>query len=272
MFGVLLEKVEYPLSRKGARLAGKVVLVTGAATGAQQSLMGFGGATARLFAREGASVVLSDINEGMGRSVAEQVCDDGGDAIFTKLDVTSESDWTAAVALTVSIYGKIDVLVNCAGDTVRTRVEETTIEMWNQQMQIHAMSAFLGVKHAVPVMRQCGGGSIVNVGSIAALVGSWTSTAYHGAKGAVRSFTKAAAVQLAKDRIRVNMVHPGFVLTQMTNEVFTGKALRERLSRVPMRRLGTAEEIAHGILYLASDEALFVTGAELVIDGGMTAM
>ena len=260
----------YMDSRK--RLDGKVALITGAATGIRSSLMGFGGTTAHLFADEGATVVVSDINEKMGEVVANQITDSGKKASFIKLDVTSDVGWEQAVEATVSMYGTVDILVNCAGDTVRTNVEDTTPEMWDQQIGIHAKAAFLGAKYTVPVMRRSKGGSIVNVGSISALVGSDSSTPYHGAKGAIRSLTKALAVQCAKYGIRFNAVHPGFVLTPMTKDAFTSEALGRRLESVPMRRLGTVEEIAYGILYLASDEAAFITGVDLVIDGGMTAM
>ena len=254
------------------RLEGKVALITGAATGVEGEMMGFGGATARLFAREGANLVLSDVNEELGQATAEQVREGGGEAFFLRLDVTKEQDWTRAIETALSLYGGLDILVNSAGNTVRTVVEETTVEIWDQQMNVHAKGAFLGAKHAIPAMRKSGGGSIVNVGSIAGLVGTGSSTAYHGAKGALRMFTRAAAVQYASEGIRVNAVHPGFALTPMTQDVFKGKVLAERLSSVPMGRLATAEEIAYGILYFASDESSFVTGADLVIDGGMTAM
>ena len=150
-------------SRK--RLDGKVALITGAATGIRSSLMGFGGTTAHLFADEGATVVVSDINEKMGQVVANQITDSGKKASFIKLDVTSDIGWKQVVEATVSRYGTIDILVNCAGDTVRTNVEDTTPEMWDQQIGIHAKAAFLGAKHTVPVMRRSKGGSIVNVGS-----------------------------------------------------------------------------------------------------------
>jgi len=254
------------------RLEGKVALITGAATGVRGQLMGFGGATARLFAREGARLVLADVNETMGEETAAQVRDqEDGDAVFLRLDVTSEPDWAAAVERAISEFGRLDILVNSAGDTVRSTVEETTVEMWDHQMDVHAKGAFLGAKHAIPEMRKGGGGSIVCVSSIAGLVGFASSTPYAAAKGAVRIFVKTAAVQYANEGIRVNAVFPGFALTRMTQEAFTGEGLEARLATVPMGRLARAEEIAYGILYLASDESSFVTGAELVIDGGYTA-
>jgi cyclopentanol dehydrogenase len=224
------------------RLAGKVALITGAAAGVQGELMGFGGAAAWLFARERAKVVLGDIKDEMGERTAAQIQEQGGEALYLHLDVTREEDWTRALQTTVSRYGRLDVLVNNAGTGARFPVEETTEAVWDAQMDVHAKGVFLGTKHAIPEMRKAGGGSIVNISSIYGLVGSPTSTAYHAAKGAIRLFTKSAAIQYAKDNIRVNSVHPGYCLTPLTSDG-----------------------------YLASDESSFVTGAELVIDGGTTA-
>ena len=254
------------------RLLGKVALITGAATGVEGHLMGFGGAAARQFAREGSKVVVSDIDEGKGETTAAQVRESGGDAVFVRLDVTREPEWIEAVRLTVSHFGRLDILVNNAGSVVPGNVEDTTVEAWDAQMAVHARGAFLGTKHAIPEMRKAGGGSIINMSSIGGLVGTNRSPSYHAAKGAVRLFTKAAAVQYAKEGIRVNSVHPGFVLTPMTEKIFADEArLEYRLAGVPIGCLGSVEEVVNGILYLASDEASFVTGAELVIDGGMTA-
>jgi NAD(P)-dependent dehydrogenase (short-subunit alcohol dehydrogenase family) len=253
-------------------LKGKVSLITGAATGVEGELMGFGGATAWLFAREGAGVVIADIDERQGLKTAEQIHGAGHEALFVRLDVTSEEDWASAIEATVTRFSQLNILVNNAGTTARATVENTTLEMWEGQMDVHAKGTFLGTKAAIPEMRKAGGGSIVNVSSIAGIVGSRSSTAYHAAKGAIRIFTKAAAVQYAEEGIRINSVHPGFVLTPLTRKAFADPdLLGPRLASVPMGRLGLVEEIAGGILYLASDEASFVTGAELVIDGGMTA-
>ena len=254
------------------RLEGKVALVSGAATGVEGRLMGFGGATARLFAREGAKVVVTDINEEMGEKTVSQLREGGADALFTRLDVTSEQDWRDAVALTVSRFGRLDVAVNNAGTGARVHVLETTEEIWDGQMAVHAKGVFLGTKHAIGEMRKTGGGSIVNVSSIMGIVGSPSSAAYSAAKGAIRIFTKAAAIQYAEDNIRVNSVHPGYADTPLTEPFFTDSQTRGRLlDTVPAGRMGTADDIAYGILYLASDESSYVTGAELVIDGGMTA-
>ncbi len=254
------------------RLEGKVALISGAASGVHGELMGFGGAAARLFAREGAKVVLTDINQQSGQQTAAQINEGGGESMFLRLDVTSEQDWIDAVRATVSSFGRLDILVNNAGTGARYTVEDTTEEVWDTQMNIHAKGTFLGTKHAIPEMRKCGGGSVINVSSIYGLVGSDTSTAYHAAKGAIRLFTKSAAIQYAKENIRVNSVHPGYALTPLTQRGYGDPEYLERISsRIPMVRVGTADDIAYGMLYLASDESSFVTGSELVIDGGTTA-
>ncbi len=254
------------------RLEGKVALISGAASGVEGDLMGFGGAAARLFAREGAKVVLTDINQESGQKTAAQINESGGEATFLRLDVTNEQDWIDAVRDTVFSYSRLDILVNNAGTGARYTVEDTTEEVWDTQMNIHAKGTFLGTKHAIPEMRKVGGGSIINVSSIYGLVGSDTSTAYHAAKGAIRLFTKSAAIQYAKENIRVNSVHPGYALTPLTQRGYANPEYLERiLSRIPIGRVGTADDIAYGMLYLASDESSFVTGSELVIDGGTTA-
>jgi NAD(P)-dependent dehydrogenase (short-subunit alcohol dehydrogenase family) len=192
--------------------------------------------------------------------------------LFVKLDVTSESDWQQAVAATAARFGKLDVLLNNAGIFRTRRVEDTSSEEWDQVMDINAKGVFLGTKHAIPEMRNAGGGSIINISSIYGIVGSPTSTAYHAAKGAIRLFTKSAAIQYARENIRVNSVHPGYALTPLTADSFQRAAQNDWvLERIPLGRMGTATDIAYGILYLASDESSFVTGSELVIDGGTTA-
>ncbi len=254
------------------RLEGKVALITGAAAGVEGELMGFGGAAARMFAREGAKVVLTDILVEQGERAAAEIRELGGDAIFVKLDVTSDEDWRNAIQATLDAYGRLDVMVNNAGTSGPATVEDTTIEVWDGQMDVHAKGVFLGTKYAIPEMRKVGGGSIINTSSIYGLVGSVGSTAYHAAKGAIRIFTKAAAIQYAPDGIRVNSVHPGFMRTPLTRRRFDEPEREaELLARIPMNRIGNADEIAYGILYLASDESSFVTGSELVIDGGVTA-
>ena len=254
------------------RLEGKVALITGAAAGVEGALMGFGGAAARLFAREGAKVVLTDILLEQGERSAAEIREMGGDAIFVKLDVTSDEDWQNAIKATLDAYGRLDVVINNAGTSAPANVEDTTVDMWDGQMDVHAKGVFLGTKYAIPEMRKVGGGSIINTSSIYGLVGSPGSTAYHAAKGAIRIFSKAAAIQYAPDGIRVNSIHPGFMRTPMTRPRYEDPVRHtELLERIPMGRMGTAGEIAYGMLYLASDESAFVTGSELVIDGGVTA-
>ena len=247
------------------RVAGKVALVSGGARG-------IGAATAQRLAQEGAAVVLGDVLETEGRQTAAGIVAAGGQATFMPLDVTSAAHWQQVIAAAVAEYGKLDVLVNNAGISGRAAVGETDVETWERVMEINGKGVFLGTKRAIPELRKAGGGSIINISSIYGIVGSETSAAYHASKGAVRIFTKAAAIQYAADGIRVNSVHPGFVDSPMTA---ANHALPEvhnlRIGRTPLGRMGTPEDIAAGILYLASDESAFVTGSELVIDGGMTA-
>ena len=254
------------------RLDGKVVFITGGANGLDGKLMGFGGAFARTAAREGASVVITDIDEENGRLTASQIENGGSKALFARLDVTSEVEWRVAIKAAEDAYGRLDVLVNGAGNLASFDVEHTSEDDWERVLAVHAKGTFLGTKFVTPVMRRTGGGSIVNISSIAAMVGSPASTAYHAAKGAIISFTRAAAIQLAGDGIRVNAVLPGFADTPFTVGPFSEPGVLERRLRgVPMGRLGTAQEVANAILYLASDESSYVTGSELVVDGGALA-
>ncbi len=247
------------------RLEGKVALISGGARG-------MGAAEARFFAREGARVAVGDLLEEEGARLESEIAEAGGDCIFIRLDVTSEESWANAVELTVSRYGRLDVLVNNAGVYQKARVEDTTLEGWDRVMAINAAGPFLGTKAAVPAMRDSGGGSIVNISSTAGLVGSLHSTAYTASKGAVRLLTKATAVQYAGDGIRANSVHPGPIDTDMLAAVYSDPEERRlRVSRIPMGREGTVDEVAYGVLFLASDESSFMTGSELVIDGGATA-
>ena len=254
------------------RLKGKVALITGAAAAVPGELMGFGGATADLFVREGASVVISDIDDALGERAAEAMRRGGADVHYARLDVTSAGDWESVVEAVMSRHGRLDVLVNNAGTVVSTRIETLSEDQWDMELAVHAKGVFLGTRCAIPAMRAGGGGSIVNVSSVMGIVGSPTSPAYSAAKGAVRLFTKTTALQYARENIRVNSVHPGYADTPMTVEEFSDPEVRGKLiAQTPMRRLGTAADIAWGILYLASEESAFVTGSELVIDGGMTA-
>jgi cyclopentanol dehydrogenase len=248
------------------RLAGKVVLISGGARG-------MGAAEARLFAREGARIVIADVLEAEGRAVQAEVEGAGGQAAFTPLDVTREAEWQRAVALAVSRFGALNVLVNNAGIGGSSRVEDTTAEAWDQVMDVNAKGVFLGTKAAIPAMRRAGGGSIVNISSQLGLVGmDDSSPQYTASKGAVRLLTKTTALQYAREGIRCNSVHPGPILTPMTERRRADPAVYQRmLSRIPLGRYGEAEEVAYAVLYLASDESAFVTGSELVIDGGWTA-
>ncbi len=248
------------------RLEGKVALISGGARG-------MGAAEARLFAREGASVVIGDLLEEEGRRVEAQIGEAGGQALFLRLDVTSESGWINAVAAAVSRFGKLDVLVNNAGvGGDGGIVEETTVEGWDRVMDINAKGVFLGTKAAIPEMRRAGGGSFINISSIYGLVGSGGASAYHASKGAVRLLTKSTAIQYAGEGIRVNSVHPGIIDTPMTAASLADPESNRRwLAGTPLGRRGEPDDVAYGVLFLASDESSFMTGSELVIDGGWTA-
>ena len=248
------------------RLAGKVALISGGARG-------IGAATARLFAQEGARVVVGDVLEPEGRALEAELSGRGGQAAFVSLDVTREPDWERAVAAAVTRFGKLDVLVNNAGIGGAGRVEDTTLEEWHRVMEVNATGVFLGTRAAIPALRRAGGGAIVNISSQLGLVGmDDSSPQYQASKGAVRLLTKHTALQYAQEGIRANSVHPGPIVTPMTEKRRADPAIRARMvSRIPLGRYGEAEEIAYGVLYLASDESRFVTGSELVIDGGWTA-
>ncbi len=247
------------------RLEGKVAMISGGARG-------MGAAEARLFAGQGAAVVIGDVLEEEGRRVEAEIVGTGGRALFVRLDVTSEADWTRAVAETVDRFGALNVLVNNAAILRTEAVLETTEEAWDSVMSVNAKGVFLGTKAVIPEMRRAGGGSIVNISSGAGITGSRQSAAYHASKGAVRIFTKAAAVQYAPENIRVNSVHPGPIDTDMLAMSNRNPArVTEPGREVPLGRPGRPEEVAYGVLYLASDESSYVTGSELVIDGGRTA-
>ena len=246
------------------RLDGKVAIISGGARGQ-------GEVEAKLFAQEGARVVFGDILDGEGKQVEAAIRQDGGEATYVHLDVTHEADWQQAVATAVSTYGKLDILVNNAGILRRDGIEETTRELWDTVMAVNATGVFLGTKHAIPEMRRAGGGSIVNISSVSGMV-ALGGPAYNASKGAVRVFTKVTAIRHADDNIRCNSIHPGPVRTPMTESTYSDPdMLAQRLRSMPLGRLGTSEDIAYGVLYLASDEAAYMTGSELVIDGGYTA-
>ena len=247
------------------RLQGKVALVTGAASG-------IGAATARRFAAEGASVALTDVRAEVGAALAETLNADGHRACFVPLDVTSESQWEAAVARVTGRFGAPTVLVNNAGIYALRLIEDTSPAELDRMMEVNVKGVFLGIKAVLPAMRAGGGGSIVNLSSVAGIIGSAISSDYNASKGAVRILTKCAALQYAKDGIRCNSVHPAPIDTDMGWQAMPAGEIRERrLQEIPLGRMGTADEVANAILFLASDEASFVTGSELVVDGGLTA-
>ena len=246
------------------RLDGKVAVITGAARGQ-------GEAEAELFAREGARVVLTDVLVEEGQRAADRIRAAGGEALFVKLDVSSADEWNEVVRHTVQTYERLDILLNNAGIAVRGGVESTPVEEWDRCLDINAKGVFLGMKYAIPAMLQNGSGSVINISSTSGIVGYPGGTAYHAAKGAVRIMTKAAAAEYAQRGVRVNSLHPGIIKTAMTDNMAADRAAGI-IDRTPMGRKGTPLEIAYGALFLASDESSFVTGAELVIDGGMTAV
>jgi NAD(P)-dependent dehydrogenase (short-subunit alcohol dehydrogenase family) len=245
------------------RLQGKVAIVTGAAHG-------MGEAEARLFSTEGARVVVADIIEGEAERVAAEIQATGGEAIAARIDVTSEPDWLALIGRTIATYGRLDILVNNAGISGSSVGDPDGLEGWNRIIAVNQTSVFLGTKLAAEQMAKTGGGSIVNISSIMGFVGGTSGhPAYHASKGAVRIYSKAAAVRYGPMGVRVNTVHPGY-MPPMLNA--TNQNLRaEKIEQTPLRRLGEPIEVAYGVLFLASDEASFVTGTELVIDGGYIA-
>ena len=249
------------------KLDGKVALISGGARGQ-------GAAEAETFVKEGARVVFGDIRDDEGKKVEAAIRARGGDAVYVHLDVISETDWQAAVQTTTSRYGKLDILINNAAIVIpRVPIEERTVAEWDRVMAVNAKGVFLGTKHAIPAMRRAGGGSIVNISSVAGIGQSLhQEPAYAASKGAIRIFTKVTASQHAKDGIRCNSVHPGPVDTEMFHFAFQDRdAMQRRLERVPLRRMGTVAEIVTAVLYLASDESSYMTGSELVIDGGALA-
>jgi len=231
-----------------------------------------GAEEARIFAREGAKVIIGDISEEDGKAVEAQISEAGGQALFVWLDVTEESAWTNAVGQAVSRYGKLDVLVNNAGISSRAFTDDTGIDAWDRIMEVNSKGVFLGTRAAVSKMLEAGGGSIINISSIMGLVGSASGhPAYNASKGAVRIFSKAMAVRHGKDNIRVNSVHPGFMPAMTSGIAYDQDQRRGSLEQTPLGREGRIEEVANAVLFLASDEASYITGAELAVDGGFTA-
>ena len=249
------------------RLAGKVAIVTGGASG-------MGKCEAVMFAREGAKVMVADMLEAEGQQVVSEIARAGGQAQFIRLDVTQEPAWEAAVATAVAAFGRLDILVNNAGISGGIVADPMDTGGWDALMSVNAKGVFLGMKHAVPAMRRAGGGSIVNISSISGFAGqAGIHMGYNASKGAVRIMTKSAAVQFAADGIRVNSVHPGILPAMRTSRLTADPAHRARMLKgVPMKREGRVEEVAYAVLFLASDEASYITGTELVVDGGYLAV
>ena len=248
------------------RLKDKVALISGAASG-------MGAAMARRFSEEGAAVVIGDVLEAPGKAVADEIAGKGGKALFQRLDVTDEAQWAAAVEATVATFGKLNVLVNNAGISGSAATDMFDSELWHRIMAINATGVFYGMKYAVPAMTKAGGGAIVNLSSISGVVGQkQIHPAYNASKGAVRIMTKAVAVQQAEAGIRVNSVHPGLMPPMITSGATADPATRAKMMRrVPLGRSGEVNEVADAVLFLVSDEASYITGTELHVDGGYLA-
>ena len=248
------------------RLKGKVAIITGGAHG-------MGAVEAVLFAKEGAKVVIADIREEDARKVEAEIAEVGGEAMVALLDVTKENQWERTIADVVARFGKLDILVNNAGISGSGEKDFGSSQAWDQLMDVNAKSVFLGMKHAIPEMEKAGGGAIVNISSISGMVGqSYIHPGYNASKGAVRLVTKAAAVQHAKSGIRVNSVHPGSMPPMLTSGARgDGGSQEARMAAIPMGREGQPIEVANAVLFMASDEASYITGTELMVDGGYTA-
>jgi NAD(P)-dependent dehydrogenase (short-subunit alcohol dehydrogenase family) len=248
------------------RLQNKVALISGAA-------QGLGAAMARRFAEEGASVFIGDLKAEAGNRTVGEIRGKGGRAFFLALDVTSEQSWIDAMAAVVKEAGRLDVLVNNAGINIREPIEVMKAENFDIMLSVNVKGPFLGTKHAIPLLRSGGGGSIINISSVCGLIGhAYTTEAYTVTKGAVTLLTKSIAVRYAKDNIRCNSIHPSTVDTPLMRELFKDPAKkRERIGEVPLGRLASEMDVANAALFLASDEAAFFNGVALPVDGGATA-
>jgi len=248
------------------RLSEKISIITGGANG-------MGAEEARLFAAQGSTVVVADLQQTEGMEVVKQIESSGGKAIFEKLDVTEESQWVSLIERVTSNLGDLDILVNNAGISGSYQPDLMSLEAYDRLMRVNARGVFLGIKYAVEPMLKSGSGSIVNISSISGMVGQeYTHMGYNASKGAVRIMTKSAAVQYAAKGIRVNSVHPGMMPPMTTSVGTAAPETREvMLKEVPMNRFGLVAEVANAVLFLASDEASYITGVELTVDGGLTA-
>lgn len=246
------------------RVDGKVALVTGGA-------MGMGESHCLLLAREGARVVVTDINTEAGEATAQQIRDEGGEAIFIHHDVASEEQWQSVIDQAVAAYDKIDILINNAGIVISKPNETTTVEDWDLTMAVNSTGVFLGCKTVVPAMEKAGGGSIVNISSIYGIIGAPNAAAYQASKGAVRMLTKSCAVDYAKYNIRVNSIHPGVIRTPILGDLANDEAaIKQVLATTILQRMAEPIEVSYAVLLLASDESSYMTGSELVVDGGYT--
>ncbi len=248
------------------RLAQKIAIITGAAGG-------IGSALSLRFAQEGAMVLLCDLANTSGKDLVKKITQDGGKAEFFPMDVTIEQDWKRLIAYITESYQRLDILINNAGINIRKPIEEMEVEEWDTMMRVNVRSVFLGIKHTLPIMRKQKGGSIINMSSICGLVGhKFTPEAYTASKGAVTLLTKSAAVRYAKDGIRINSLHPSTVRTNLVNKMLSDpERLKERIDEIPLGRLANVDDVVNAALFLACDEALFLTGVSLPIDGGLTA-
>ena len=243
---------------------GKVALVTGASRG-------IGASEVRLLAAKGARVLATDILDDLGAALAKEISAGGAKAAYVHLDATRTADWERAVEQAVEMFGQLDILINNAGVHGRLGLEETSEEEWHRVLDNDLKTAWLGMKHCIPVMRRCGGGAVVNTSSVYGLIASGKATAYHAAKGGVLMVSKAAAVEYAQDGIRVNSIHPGLVDTPMT-ETLPPPWKASLLNATPMKRSASTDEVARAAVFLVSDDASFITGTQLIVDGGLTAI
>jgi len=248
------------------RLNKKTAIITGAAGG-------IGSAISLRFVQEGATVFLCDLEQSSGKELEKKILQAGGKAVFSPMDVTSEGDWINMISGLLNMSAGLDILVNNAGINIRKPIEEMEVEEWDTMMRVNVRSVFLGIKHALPLMRKQKSGSIINMSSICGLVGhKYTPEAYTASKGAVTLLTKSTAVRYAKDGVRINSLHPSTVRTDLVNKMLADpEKMRERLDEIPLGRLATVNDVVNAALYLASDESSFLTGISLPVDGGLTA-